>query len=142
MSTRVMSLRLKEGQAERLNRLARRQPRRPSESLSTILEEALRASEFPLVQFRDTVLGREAYVVGTSTAVWEIAWLAQQYEGDADRIASHLEGPAIKVQAALAYAACYPHEMADALADMAHRAEDLARHLPQPHVFRVDDETP
>lgn len=142
MSTRVISLRLKEDQAERLNRLARRQQRRPSESLSTILEEALRASEFPLVQFRDTILGREAYVVGTSTAVWEIAWLAQRYEGDVDRVASHLEWPAIKVPAALAYAACYPHEMADALADMAQRAEDLARQRPPLPVFRLDDETP
>lgn len=138
MPTRVMSIRLQENQVARLNRLARRQRRRPSESLAMILEEALRASEFPLVQFRDTVLGREAYVSGTSTAVWEIAWLAQHYEGDADRVASYLEWPAIKVKAALAYAARYADEMADALTDMNQSAEDLSRLVPGLHVFPVD----
>ena len=103
-----------------------------------ILEEALRGSEFPLVQFRDTVLGREAYVVGTGTAVWEIAWLAQQFEGDVDRVASYLEWPTLKVTAALAYAARYGDEMADALADMNQSAEDLARQLPGLQVFPVD----
>lgn len=133
MSTQVMSLRLKE--AERLNRFARRHQQRPRDSLSTILEEPLRAAEFPRVQFRDTIRRREAHVVGTSTAVWEIAWLAQPYDRDADRIASHLEWPS-RCQPL----AGYPHEMADALADMAQSAEDLARQRPGLHVFSMNDE--
>ena len=140
--TRVVSVRLQENQVDRLKRFARRQQRRPSESLSMILEEALRASEFPLVPFRDTVLGREAYVVGTSTAGWEMAWLAQQYEGT--RTASHLEWPVITIQATLAYAVRSADEVTDALADMNQSASDLARQLPGLHMFTVDfrDEAP
>ena len=69
--------------------MARRQGNSVSETLVELVEEGLRAAEYPLVQFRDRSVGREAYVMGTSTAVW----LARFFAGDADAVAAHLNWP-------------------------------------------------
>jgi uncharacterized protein (DUF433 family) len=128
--SKVVSLRLRPEQWERLQRMARWLGRTPSEASVLLLEEALRAAEFGFIQFRNSPAGRQAYVLGTSLAVWEVAFLARFFGGDADRLATHLGWPPVKVKAALAYAEAYPEEVEAAIADNERGPEPLRRALP------------
>lgn len=141
--SRVLSLRLREEQMERLRRLARRLGRSPSETGARLIEEALRMAEFGHIEFRDSPAGRQAYVRGTSLAVWEVVSVAQAYENDAAPTARHLTWPLVRVRAALQYAAAFPEDINAALEDNdAYDLLRLSRMLPQVEVFVVgDDET-
>lgn len=136
--SRVLSLRLQEGQWERLQRLARRQGRSPGEAGARLIEEGLRATEFAGIGFRDSLAGRQACVLGTSLAVWEVALVARAYAGDATGTASHLDWPEARVRAALQYAAAFPEEIEAAIADNAtYTPTAVARLLPQLDVWTV-----
>lgn len=128
--SRVMSLRLRDEQLERIARVARRMNKSASETAATLLEEALRAQEFAFIQFRDSPAGRQAYIQGSSLAVWEVVKLARGYDGDTARTAEALGWPTMKAQAALNYAAAYPDEIAAAIADSQPSFEALAALLP------------
>lgn len=140
--SKVMSLRLKDDQFERLGRVARRLGRTPSEAASLLLEESLRQRDFAFVEFRDSSVGRQAYLQGTRLAVWQVAALARSFDGDAARTAAHLEVPAVAVAAALAYAGAYPAEIEAAIADNAATAADLVRLIPTLEVVAVDATAP
>ena len=115
--SQVMSLRLRDEQMERMRRMARRMNKNLSETAATLLEEALRAAEFAFILFRDSAIGRQAYIQGSSLAVWEVVKLARAYGGDVARTAERLGWPQARVQAALNYAAAYPDEIETAIAD-------------------------
>ncbi len=123
-------MRLKPQVWQRLGAMARRLGRTPSETSALLVDEALRSAEFAFVQFRDSPVGRQAYVIGTSLAVWEVAFLACFFEGDAERVADHLGWPTTKVRAALNYAAAYPDEVASAIRDNEAGPDALRRALP------------
>lgn len=136
--SRVLSLRLQESQWERLGRLARRHGRSPGEIGARLIEEGLRAAEFAGIGFRDSLAGRQACVLGTSLAVWEVALVARAYAGDAARTATHLAWPEARVRAALQYAAAFPDEIEAAIADnAAYTSTAVARLLPQLDVWVV-----
>lgn len=135
----MVSLRLRSEQWERLQRMARRLERTPSEASVPLLEEALRATEFGFIQFRDSPVGRQAYVLGTSLAVWEVAFLARFFDSDAKRLAGHLGWPQVKVKAALAYAAAYTEEIEVAVADNDRGPEPLRHALPMLETVTVED---
>lgn len=134
----VMSLRLRDEQIERIGRIARRLNKSASETAATLLEEALRMAEFAFIQFRDSPVGRQAYIQGTSLAVWEVAKLAHAYADDAARTAEALGWPTVKAQAALNYAAAYPDEIAAAIADSQPSFEALTALLPGIQRFSAD----
>ena len=137
--SRVLSLRLRDGQVERLGRVARRLGRTPSETGALLLEEALRMAEFGHITFRDSPVGRQAYVQGTSLAVWEVAMVARWHDGDAQQTASYLNWPLVRVQAALQYAAAYPDEIEAAIADNdSYDFETVKQMLPQAELYLVD----
>lgn len=140
--SKVMSLRLKDDQVERLQRAARRLGRSPSEAAALLIEEALRVRDFPFIEFRDSPVGRQAYVQGTRLAVWQVAWLAQHFGREADQIAAHLELPAVGIAAALRYAAAYPSEIEAALADQTRAAADLSHLIPNLEVVDLDAAAP
>ena len=117
VSSQVVSLRLPVDQARRLKRLARRLGKSASETAALLIDEALRQSEFAYIEFRDSTVGRQAYVKGSSLAVWEVILVAQHYQLDAEKAAAHLEWPVVKVQAALNYAAAFPEEIRLAIED-------------------------
>ena len=144
--TQVVSMRLQEGQIERLRRLSRRLGRTPSETGALLVEEALRRAEFGHIEFRDSAAGRQAYVQGSRLAVWKVVQIARSYAQDADKIdadkidaektAEHLGWPVVKVQAALGYAQAFPEEIEAALEDnAAYDTQTLQRMLPQARVF-------
>lgn len=129
--SKVLSLRLQEHQVGRLERFARRQGKAVSEAAALLLEEALREQEHTMIEFRNSSLGRQAFVRGTSLAVWEVISLADHFRHDPKQLADHLEWPEIKVQAALAYAERFREEVAQALKDAQAVAEELPNLVPQ-----------
>ena len=73
--------------------------------------------QFAFIDFRDSPTGRQAHIQGSSLAVWEVMMLARGYHGDVAAVARHLEWPEAKVQAAVNYAAAFPGEINEALAE-------------------------
>jgi hypothetical protein len=139
----VVSMRLKEGQMERLRRVARRLGLTPSETSARLVEEALRRGEFAFIDFRDSAVGRQAYLQGSSLAVWEVVMVAQCYDLDPERTAAHLRWPVVRVQAALNYARAFPEEIDAAIRDNdAVDFEALSRMLPQATQFVAGEVPP
>jgi uncharacterized protein (DUF433 family) len=138
--SQVISLRLRDEQMERVRRVARRMNKSASETAATLLEEALRMSEFAFIQFRDSPVGRQAYVQGSRLAVWEVVKLARAYDDDMALAAESLGWPVVRAQAALNYAAAYPEEIEAAIADSQPSDEALAALLPGMERFSVDAE--
>lgn len=92
--------------------------------------------ECAFVELRGTAVGRQAFLQGSTLAVWEVVSLARTYSGDAAAVAKHLGWPVVKVQAAFNYAAAYPDEISEAIAK--NDAADLAslkHQLPQATEF-------
>ena len=138
--SKVVSLRLRDEQVERLQRAARQLGRTLSEAAALLLEEGLRQREFAFIEFRDSAVGRQAYLQGTRLAVWQVAWLARDFDGDAARVAAaHLELPVTQVMTALNYAAAYPDEIEAAIEDSSHAPADLRRLVPDLNVTTVAD---
>jgi hypothetical protein len=88
--------------------------------------------QFVFVEFRDSVVGRQAYIQGSTLAVWEVAMLLRCYAHDVPAVANHLCWSEVKVQAAQNYAQAFPEEIEQALAENdAMDFESLKRMLPQ-----------
>lgn len=134
----VVSMRLPAESGKRLRRMANRHGWTPSDASARLVEEGLRRSEFAFIDFRDSPVGRQAYVHGSSLAVWEVMMVARGYRDDAAAVARHLQWPEAKVQAAFNYAAAFPDEINEALAE--NDAMDFAalkRMLPQAEEFVI-----
>lgn len=132
----VISMRLPEDSGRRLKRMANQHGWSPSDASARLVEEGLRRSEFAFVDFRDSAAGRQAYIQGSSLAVWEVMLLVRSYKRDVGAVAKHLSWPEAKVRAAVNYAEAFPDEIEEALAENA--ATDfpaLKRMLPQAHEF-------
>jgi uncharacterized protein (DUF433 family) len=134
--TRVISSRLEPKQELRLSRMARHLGRSPSETGALLIEEGLRRAEFAFIDFRDSPVGRQACIQGSSLAVWEVVWIARGYDNNAEKTAAHLEMSPLKVKAALNYAKAFPEEIELALQE--HEASDfesLSQMVPQAEIF-------
>ncbi|HLJ69549.1 MAG TPA: hypothetical protein VKX16_19510 [Chloroflexota bacterium] len=92
------------------------------------------------IAFR-TVEGREAYLPGTGLTVWEIAWIAQGYEGDVEATARHLEIECALVQEALVYAADHQIEIETQIHEhVSWTADEIARLLPRARGIKIPPE--
>ena len=128
----VLSMRLPVESGKRLKRIANRHGWTPSEASARLVEEGLRRSEFAFLDFRDSPAGRQAYVQGSSLAVWEVVFLLRSYKGSVAAVAKHLRWPDDKVRAAVNYSEAFPEEINDAIAE--NQSSDfttLKRMLPQ-----------
>ena len=88
-----IDLQLPDEQAARLDSFARAVHKSRNEATAQLIEEALRHEDFPAVEFRDSASGRQAYVVGSGLAVWEVLMVAADYDLDPARTAAHLPTP-------------------------------------------------
>jgi len=113
----VISMRLPAESGNRLKRMATRHGWTPSDASARLVEEGLRRSEFAFIDFRDSAAGRQAYIQGSTLAVWEVVLLLRSYKQNIRAVAKHLQWPEGKVQAAINYAEAFPQEMEDALAE-------------------------
>ncbi len=128
----VISMRLPVESGRRLKRLASRHGWTPSDASARLVEEGLRRSEFAFLDFRDSPAGRQAYIQGSTLAVWEVIFLLRSYEGNVAAVAKHLRWPEAKVRAAANYAEAFPHEINEAIAENGSTDfETLKRMLPQ-----------
>ena len=128
----VISMRLPVASGDRLKRMAKRYGWTPSDTSARLVEEGLLRSEFAFIDFRDSDVGRQACIQGSSLAVWEIMLLLRSYKNDVTATGKHLRWPEAKVQAAVNYAEAFPDEIDQALAEQ--HAMDftaLKRMLPQ-----------
>lgn len=113
----VVSMRLPEESSQRLKKMARRHGWTASDTSARLVEEGLRRSEFALIDFRDSPVGRQAYLQGSTLAVWEVMMIVRAYKGSAKKAAEHLEWPEARVEAAVNYRDAYPEEIDEALAE-------------------------
>jgi hypothetical protein len=128
----VISMRLSAVSGKRLKRMANRHGWTPSDASARLVEEGLRRSEFAFIDFRDSPVGRQAYIQGSSLAVWEIMLLVHGYKNDLQAVARHLRWPQAKVQAAVNYAEAFSGEINEALAENeASNFATVKRMLPQ-----------
>lgn len=140
--SKVISLRLKDDQYNRLQRAARRLGRTPSESAVTMLEEALRQREFAFVEFRDSPVGRQAYLQGTRLAVWQVESLARDYGRNLKQMANNLAIPVERLAAALNYAAVYPAEVEAAISDNDLTPETIRQLVPNLEIVGIRAPSP
>ncbi len=136
--SKVVSARLQDETFERLSRVARILGKTPSDTVATLVEESLREVEFAFIEFRNSSLGRQAFMKGSSLAVWEVIEIAQTYEMDIMQVANHFERPVEWVKAAFNYAEAYPEEIEWAIKDaQAMTAVNIKRLLPNLEVVSV-----
>ncbi len=128
----VLSMRLPVESGRRLKRIANRHGWTPSDASARLVEEGLRRSEFAFLDFRDSPAGRQAYIQGSTLAVWEVILLVRSYHGAVAAVAKHLRWPEAKVRAAVNYAEAFREEIDEATAENdAADFETLKRMLPQ-----------
>jgi hypothetical protein len=128
----VLSMRLPVESGRRLKRIANRHGWTPSDASARLVEEGLRRSEFAFLDFRDSPIGRQAYIQGSTLAIWEVLLLLRSYKGNVTAVADHLEWPKSKVRAALNYAEAFPEEVNEAIAENGStNFDDVKRMLPQ-----------
>ena len=141
--SQVVSTRLSDRTAERLKRFARQLGKTPSETSAILIEESLRESEFPYIEFRHSPLGRQPYLKNSSLALWEVIQIAQSYELDEEKTAVHFHRPLEWVRSALLYAEAYHLEVQTAIADAQTINETtLKRLLPQLETITVSPDSP
>jgi hypothetical protein len=130
--SKVLSMRLPVDSEKRLKRMANRHGWTPSDASARLVEEGLRRSEFAFLDFRDSPVGRQAYVQGSTLAIWEVVLLLRSYKGNTEGVAKHLRWPEAKVRAALNYSEAFPEEIGEAIAENDSMDFDrLKRMLPQ-----------
>ena len=136
--SKVVSTRLSAETEARLQRLARRLGKTLSETGAMLIEESLRQSEFAYIEFRDSPVGRQAYMKNSNLAVWQVIMLAGELNDDLNAIAKHLQKSTTWVQAAFNYQEAYPNEINLAIEDdLAIDYTSIKRLLPQTELLII-----
>lgn len=111
----TINVELQDEQAARLDRFADGLRKSRGEATAQLIPKSidvgLRHAEFPAVEFRDSSVGREAYVVGSRLAVWEVLMIAEGYELDVHKTAQHLQLDRDYISQALRYASTFESEI-------------------------------
>ena len=135
----VVSMRLQDEQLARLKRYARSLGKTPGETSALLVEEHLRETEYALIEFRHSPVGRQAYMKGSRLTVWWVIQVAKTYFNmDPQKTANHFQKPITWVKAALNYYAAFPAEIDQAIED--HQATDfetLKHALPNAQVLMI-----
>ena len=128
----VISMRLPVESGDRLKRMATRHGWTASDASARLVEEGLRRAEFAFIDFRDSAAGRQAYVQGTTLAVWEVMLLVRSYKEKSLRLLDILTGPKQRYRPQSNYAETFPGEIKIARTENASvDFEELKRMLPQ-----------
>jgi len=136
--SKVVSTRLTAETEARLQRLARRLGKTPSETGAMLIEESLRQNEFAYIEFRNSPVGRQAYLKNSNLAVWQVIKLGQEFDRNVAKIASHLSRSIEWVQAAFNYAEAYSSEINLAIEDdSAINYTTIKRLLPQTELLLI-----
>ena len=80
-------------------------------------QEQFRESKFPFLEFRDTIIGRQAFIKGSGLQIWMVILAAQSLAFDADRVAEKCSKPVDVIQGVFQYYLDYPQEIDNAIED-------------------------
>ncbi|MDQ2742880.1 MAG: hypothetical protein M3Z66_11380 [Chloroflexota bacterium] len=137
--SKAVSLRLRESQVDRLSRVARRTQRPSSETAAILLDESLRMAEYPHIVFKDTAIGRQAFVSGTRLKVWQLINLLRRYDDDVASVADDLDLAPFLIEAAIHSGTAFSEEIEAAIQDyQSLNFEKLKQQLPNLEAFYVD----
>ncbi len=138
----LISARLPDQTADRVKQYARRKQRSLNETVALALEEWLRQNEFALIEFRETLDGRMAYMKNSRLPVWWVIQVAKSYGMEVEKVLAYWpDRPRAWVQAALNYYAAFPEEIDAQIADYeANSFATLQRRFPQMEPFPVPPE--
>ena len=115
--TQVVSIRLKDDQLDRLKRFARRAGKSQSEMGAQFIEESMQTSEFAEIEFRDSTIGRLAYMKASNLAIWEVILIAKDYDMDVEEVSAYFSHPILWVKAAFHYYEVYQEEIDQLIED-------------------------
>ena len=137
-ASQVVSIRLRSDQVERLRKFARRFGKSQSQMGAELIEESMRETEFDKIEFKDTAIGRQAFMKGTRLKVWGLIMVGRGYKHDRAAIARHFEKPVEWVDAAYKYYAAFPDEIDCAIESNDVGYERLKQILPNIHLTEVN----
>ncbi len=78
------------------------------------------------IEFRDTPIGRQAFIAGTRLGIWQLADAVRAFEGQPGAIADAFGLAQHEVGVALAYARAFPDEIQAAIDDSVALNEHIA----------------
>src|SRR5438552_8619353 len=107
----TLGVRMPKSTCETIRRISASRGRTPSDLLAEYAEEISSMHRFCHIEFRDTPLGRMAYVEGTRSAVWLVCDLVRQNDGDVRKTGKLHGWPETKVRAAVNYGKAYRDEI-------------------------------
>ena len=119
-----------------LNDLSRFKGTPPTALGAQFIAEGLRTARFPGIEFRNTPLGRTAYLKNSRLAVWLLRELVRQ-AGSVKKVASLIGRSAIQLEGALLYAKAFPDELEAAARLNKRSPAALNESLPGHSVFRA-----
>jgi len=134
--TATLSVKLTLAERKDLNDLSHFRGTPPTALGAQFIAEGLRVARFPGIEFRNTPLGRMAYLKNSRLAVWLLRELVRQ-TGSVKKVAKLIGRSAVQLEGALLYARAFPTEL-DAAARLNKRAATaLDEILPGHTVFRA-----
>ena len=125
----TLGVRMPKSTCETIRRISASRGRTPSDLLAEYAEEISSMHRFCHIEFRDTPLGRMAYVEGTRSSVWLVCDLVRQNRGDVRRTAKIHEWPETRVRAAVNYAKAYHEEIEPLIERARSMSEETLRQL-------------
>src|SRR5438309_11324080 len=117
----TLSIKLSREERKDLNDLSRFKGTRPTALGAQFIAEGLRTARFPGIEFRNTPLGRLAYLKNSRLAVWLLRDLVRQ-AGSIKKVARLVGRSAIQLEGALLYAKAFPEEL-EAIARLNKRSQ-------------------
>lgn len=140
--SQILSLRIPDQMAERLDRFARRLGNGMTRTKAGVmlLEESLREAEFAFVEYRDSPIGRQPYMKGSGLAIWEVIMIARHYDLDAERMTQDYPYPVENIKAAIHFYEAYQDEIDQAIEDNHIGYEAMKRLLPNLQLFEIPKE--
>lgn len=133
----TISIKMDDERLQRLRRWADEANQSPDDAADTLVEEGLRMREFPGVHFRDTGIGRQAFVPGLRLPMYFLAELAREVDDDLAAIAEYYGISTDTVAISLDYIRAFPDEIARDIAGHDAAEEQLLATLPTDHVIIV-----
>lgn len=134
----AVTLRLPDEDVEDIRRIAQRERRSVSEVTARIVDEWLRQSRFPQIEFR-SINGERVACLKGRLEIWQVILVARRYEA-LEPAAEHLGLSPEQVQAALHYYQAYPQEIDFALEENAGGLARLKRLFPGIQAVGVTDD--
>lgn len=133
----IINIELNEESLNRLRQFAHATNQTPDDTAATLMEEGLRAREFPGIHFRDTDTGHQAMVPGIRVPVYFLAQLAREVNEDIQTIAEHYSIPANAVTVSLDYIRAFPEEIERDIAEHGAAEAQLLATLPAENIITV-----